>query len=348
MALGEDKGGSGIGATMLVSPTGGNFNAGYPMAYPMPVYSFGGGQNSGGMGFGGDWGSLITLFLLFGLFGGMGNGNGFGGGFGGNYDFPWLLTGQQGINNNTNAGFRDAQLSDSITSVRDGVSGLSTQLCGCCGDMQMSLANGFAGVNSNISNGFAGVNENLCNGFNGVNSSIAAAQSALTQQNYTNQIASLERSYAAQTAQTAGMTALQSQLAQCCCDNRLGTESLRATVLQENCADRYEAANNTRDIIESQTRSTQAILDKLCSLELDNARRENEQLRTELIFARGQASQVAQTADIRAGQLAATNALVQELRQCPIPAQPVYGNTPIWTCSQNVVGNSCGCNGFNG
>ncbi|MBP0975933.1 MAG: hypothetical protein J6P20_07715 [Oscillospiraceae bacterium] len=327
MALGEENGGSGIGATMLVSPTGGNFNAGYPMAYPMPVYSFGGQNNGGGgMGFGGDWGSLITLFLLFGLFGGMGNGNGFGGGFGGNYDFPWLLTGQQGINNNVSDGFRTAQLSDTVTSVRDGISNLSTQLCGCCGDMQMSLANGF----------------------NGVNSSIAAAQSALAQQNYSNQIASLERSYAAQTAQAAGFNGIQSQLAQCCCDNRLGTESLRATVLQENCADRYEAANNTRDIIESQTRSTQAILDKLCSLELDNARRENEQLRTELIFARGQASQTAQTADIRAGQLAATNALVQELRQCPIPAQPVYGSQPIFTCPNNNSGCGCGCNGFNG
>lgn len=326
MALGEENGGSGIGATMLVSPTGGNFNAGYPMAYPMPVYSFGGQNNGGGMGFGGDWGSLITLFLLFGLFGGMGNGNGFGGGFGGNYDFPWLLTGQQGINNNVSDGFRTAQLSDTVTSVRDGISNLSTQLCGCCGDMQMSLSNGF----------------------NGVNSSIAAAQSALAQQNYSNQIASLERSYAAQTAQAAGFNGIQSQLAQCCCDNRLGTESLRATVLQENCADRYEAANNTRDIIESQTRSTQAILDKLCSLELDNARRENEQLRTELIFARGQASQTAQTADIRAGQLAATNALVQELRQCPIPAQPVYGSQPIFTCPNNNSGCGCGCNGFNG
>ncbi|MBP0987638.1 MAG: hypothetical protein J6S92_05100 [Oscillospiraceae bacterium] len=338
MALGEENGGSGIGATMLVSPTGGNFNAGYPMAYPMPVYSFGGQNNGGGgMGFGGDWGSLITLFLLFGLFGGMGNGNGFGGGFGGNYDFPWLLTGQQGINNNVSDGFRTAQLSDTITSVRDGISNLSTQLCGCCSDMQMTTMQGFNGVN-----------QSLCNGFNGVNSSIAAAQSALAQQNYSNQIASLERSYAAQTAQAAGFNGIQSQLAQCCCDNRLGTESLRATVLQENCADRYEAANNTRDIIESQTRSTQAILDKLCSLELDNARRENEQLRTELIFARGQASQTAQTADIRAGQLAATNALVQELRQCPIPAQPVYGSQPIFTCPNNNSGCGCGCNGFNG
>lgn len=324
MALCENEG---VSTTMLVAPTGGNICTGVPMTYTMPVSS---APASGtGMGFGGDWGSLITLFLLFGLFGGMGNG--FGGGFGGGYDFPWLLTGQHGINSNTNSGFRDAQISDNITSVRDGISNLSTQLCGCCGDVQMSLANGFAGVNSN-----------LCNGFNGVNTSINAAQNALAQQNYTNQLASLERSYAAQTAQAAEFNGLQSQLAQCCCDNRLGTESLRATVLQENCANRYEAANNTRDLLESQTRNTQAILDKLCSLELDNARRENEQLRTELIFARGQASQTAQTADIRAGQLAATTALVQELRSCPIPAQPVFGNTPIFSCSQNFAASNAG------
>ncbi|MBO7676281.1 MAG: hypothetical protein J6S49_02030 [Erysipelotrichaceae bacterium] len=113
----------------------------------MPVSPmYGGGGNGGGFGgFGGDWGWIVLLLLLA----GGGWGGGFGGGFGGgaaNYDFPWLLTGQQNINTNTNNGFRDAMINDNITSVRDGISSLSTQLCGCCGDMQMALANGFAGV----------------------------------------------------------------------------------------------------------------------------------------------------------------------------------------------------------
>ena len=113
----------------------------------MPVSPMYGGGNGGfGGGFGGDWGWIILLLLC-----GWGNGGfgGFGGGFGNmmlGYDFPWLLNGQNGINNNVSDGFRTAQLQDSITSVRDGISSLSTQLCGCCGDMQMSLANGFAGV----------------------------------------------------------------------------------------------------------------------------------------------------------------------------------------------------------
>ena len=112
----------------------------------MPVAPMYGGNNGGFGGFGGDWGWIILLLLFagggYGGFGGMG-------GYGNmmlGYDFPWLMTGQQGINTNTNNGFRDAMINDNITSVRDGIAGLSTQLCGCCGDMQMALANGFAGV----------------------------------------------------------------------------------------------------------------------------------------------------------------------------------------------------------
>lgn len=108
----------------------------------MPVAPAYGGGNGFGNGFGSDWAWVILLLLL----GWGNNGNGFGGGFGGNYDFPWLMTGQQNINTNTNNGFRDAMINDGINSIRDGINGLSTQLCGCCGDMQMSLANGFAGV----------------------------------------------------------------------------------------------------------------------------------------------------------------------------------------------------------
>ena len=307
MALGENEG---MSTTMLVSPTGGNINTGY--AYPAPVYALG-NQNGGGMGFGGDWGSLITLFLLFGMFGG--GFGGFGGGYGGfgGYDFPWLLTGQQGINNNTNAGFRDVQISDSITSVRDGISGLSTQLCGCCGDMQMSLANGFSGVNASIN----------------------GAQNALAQQLYTNQLADLERSFAAQTANTAGLTNLSTQLAQCCCDNRAATQDVKFTIAQEECATRATSTANT-----------QAILDKLCQLELDGYKRENDNLRSQLQFANMQASQAAQTSELRTSQATVANQLVQELRSCPIPSQPVYGNSPIFTCAQNVAG-GCGC-GFNG
>lgn len=113
----------------------------------MPVAPMYGGNGGFGNGFGGDGWWIILLLLL------AGNGGwGFGGGFGGagnmalGYDFPWLLNGQQNIMSNTNNGFRDTMINDGITSIRDGIGNLSTQLCGCCSDVQMALANGFAGV----------------------------------------------------------------------------------------------------------------------------------------------------------------------------------------------------------
>ncbi len=311
MALDENNGG--IPATMLVSPSG-----------------YAGGNNGGLFGGGDSWlGILFLIALLNGGWGGFGGfGGGYGammGGFGGMYEFPWLFNGQQNINTNTNNGFRDAMINDNITSVRDGIAGLSTQLCGCCGDMQMAMANGFAGVNLGISNGTAAIQNSLCNGFNGVNSSINGAQNAISQQLYSNEIANLNRSFAEQTANTAGFTTVNT-----------GVADLKYTLASEACTTR--AAN---------TANTQAILDKLCQLELDNYKTQIEakndqigQLRSQLQYANMQASQVDQTAQLRASQATTANQLVNELRSCPIPSQPVYGNQPIFNCNSN---NGCGC-----
>lgn len=273
----------------------------------MPVAPMYGNGGGFGGGFGGDWSSWIILFLIFGMFGGWGNG--FGGGFGGGADlYPWMNQ-----NNQINDGFRDQMMNDNITSIRDGVYGINNQ---------------------------------LCSGFAGVNATVNGAQNAISQQLYTNQLADLERSFAAQTASTAGMNALQSQLAQCCCDNRAATADLKYTVATENCQDRYAAAENTRDIIESQTRSTQAILDKLCALELDGvknqlaqAQRENVGLQNQLNMATLRESQTAQNAFIQQGFSNEVDALYNRLNNCPVPSTPVYGRTPIFTCG----GNGCGC-----
>lgn len=262
------------------------------------------GNNNGGFGFGNDWGWIILLLL----FAGGGWGNGFGGGFGGgNYDFPWLLTGQQNINANTNGGFRDAMLNDGITSVRDGISALSTQLCNFCGDTQMAIAN----LGANIEQG-------------------ANAR----------QIANMQTAFANQTAMNAGFNGLQSQLAQCCCDNRLATCQTQNIVQNEGNATRFADANNTRDIIDSQTRGTQAILDKLCSLELDAKNDTIANLRQQIAMKDLAASQVAQNAFIQQGFTNEVDALYNRLNNCPVPTTPVYGRTPIFTCNQN---NGCGC-----
>ena len=251
----------------------------------MPVSPMGGYGNNG---FGGDWAWIILLLLL-----GWGNngwgGNGFDGGAGSLY--PWMNQTET-----INDGFRDQMLNTNVTSIRDGISGISTQLC-----------NGFAGVNAGVANGFA-------------QAEISAND---------RQMADMNQRFA-----------LQSQLADCCCENRLASCQTQNIVQNEGNATRFADANNTRDIIDSQTRGTQAILDKLCALELDSVKQDNANLRTQLNMASLAASQNAQTASIR-------NEIINELRSCPIPSQPVYGNTPIFTCGGNSgCGCGCGCGNF--
>jgi hypothetical protein len=169
-----------------------------------------------------------------------------------------------------------------------------------------------------------------------VNNSIFGAQTAISQQLNTNELASLNRSFAEQTANMQGFNGVQS-----------GIADLRYTEATEACATRNASAQNTRDIIDSQTRGTQAILDKLCALELDGvkgqlaqAQRENVALQNAVNMATMQASQTAQTAQILQGQNAEVDALYNRLKNCPVNAVPVYGSQPIFTCPNN---NGCGC-----
>jgi len=275
-------------------------NGGTGMYMPVaPAYG-GGGFGNGFGGFGGDgWWVILFLFALM--------GNGWGGGFGGfgggmmnMYEFPWLMNGQQNINANTNEGFRDAMLNDNITSVRDGVSALSTQLCNCCSDVQMSLANGFAGVEQ------------------GANA---------------RQIANMQQAFANQTAMNQGFNNVQSQLAQCCCDNRLATQDLKYTIATEECATRATDTQNTQGILNAINGGIQSIKDQLCQDKIDAKNDEISQLRQEVLYARGQASQVAQNSTI-------INGVYDRLNQCPVGTVPVYGEQPIFTCNNN---NSCGC-----
>lgn len=230
-------------------------------------------------------------------------GNGFDGGAGNLY--PWMNQTET-----INDGFRDQMLNTNVTSIRDGIGDISTQLC-----------NGFAGVNASIANGFA-------------QSEISANA---------RQMADMNQRFA-----------LQSQLADCCCENRLATCQTQNIVQSEGSATRFADANNTRDIIDSQTRGTQAILDKLCALELDGvkaqlaaAERENLGLQNQLNMASFRESQTAQNALITAGFSNEVDALYNRLNSCPVPTTPVYGRTPIFTCGgNNPAGCGCGGNSF--
>lgn len=265
----------------------------------MPVSPYGG--NGGFGGFGDSWAWILLLLVL-----GWG-GNGFGGGYGGG-DFPWLMTGQQNINANTNSGFRDAMINDGITSIRDGISGLSTQLCNCCGDMQMALANGFSGVEQ------------------GANA---------------RQIANMQTAFAGQTAMNQGFNSMQSQLANCCCENRLGIAGLGSDIAREACATRTNDTQNTQAILNTINGGIQSIKDQLCQDKIDAKNDEISALRQQVAMKDLAASQVAQNAFIAQGFSNEVDQLYNRLNNCPVPSTPVYGRTPIFTCNQQ----SCGCGG---
>lgn len=243
------------------------------------------------------------------LYGGAGNG-GIGNGFGG--DWAWIiLLLLLGWGNNGNGGFGG-----------NNGGGLYPWL----------------NQSENVSNGFQNLSTQICNGFSEVQQSMAA-----------NQMANMQQAFAAQTAVNQGFNSVQNQLANCCCENRAGIADLKYTVATENCADRAASYQNTRDIIDSQNRGTQAILDKLCQLELDGVKAQVEakndriaELQTQLNMANLAASQTAQNALIQQGFANEVDQLYNRLNNCPVPSTPVYGRTPIFTCNQN---NGCGCSG---
>ena len=289
------NGSSGITPTVELATTNGTGFYPYPMMYGS---GFG---NSGFFGGDGIW-ALILLALIWG-----GNGNGFGG-FGGNGDFAWLSNGQKDIMTNTNNGFDTLHLSNQVEGVRDGVSALSTQICGSTADVVQAINGGFA------------------------NAEIAANA---------RQIADMQQAFGSQIATLQGFNNLGSRLDDCCCENRLGIANLTSTILSENCADRAAVSDGIRDIITNATANTQRILDQLCNDKIDAKNEKIADLQREILMKDLQASQIEQTATLRLGQEAEVDALYNRLSNCPVPTTPVYGRTPIFTCPNN----GCGCSG---
>lgn len=170
------------------------------------------------------------------------------------------------------------------------------------------------GVGSEVQRGFD--QNSIMAGLSGIRGDIANAQTAAANQNFT----------------------LQTAMQNCCCENRLATSDLKYTVANEGNLTRQAGAANT-----------QAIMDKLCQLELDGIKQNYEgQLRAmqnQLSAAQAEnqslrfaASQGAQTSQIMADNAAQTVALERYLAPTPIPAYQVANPN----CCQNQF-QGCGC-----
>ena len=146
------------------------------------------------------------------------------------------------------------------------------------------------GIQQAVTAGFGDVQTALCSGFSQAEISANARQMADMQQAF----------------------ALQSQLAQCCCDNRLATCQTQNLVQNEGAA--------TRLAIQQQT---QAILDKMCQQEIDNLKAQNIALQNQVNMQALAASQTAQTAALVADNTAQTQYIVNRVAPYPIPAYTV-------------------------
>lgn len=147
-----------------------------------------------------------------------------------------------------------------------------------------------------------------------------------------------------------GTNAIQTQLAQCCCDNKSAIADVKYTIgstgaeisrgvergfadtnynlADKFCQTNFNMQNGTRDVIESNSANTRAILDKLCQME-SNAKDEKI------------AELTARNADLRlaASQAAQNNYLVDKLGyKMPIPAYQVPNPFCNCNCNQNVFG----------
>lgn len=158
---------------------------------------------------------------------------------------------------------------------------------------------------SGIQNSVSGISNQLCNSFAAVESGANARQMANMQQ----------------------MFDLSTQFGNCCCENRLATANLNTAIAQ--------AANS---IIQNQNANTQAIKDQLCQDKIEEKNDLIAQLRSELMYARGQASQDVQTAAIQAGQRALANEVEQYVLPTPRPAYIVQNPN----CCQQYGGCACG------
>ena len=270
-----------------------------------------GGYGDMGFGNGGAWWWIIILFL-FGMNGGWGRGFG---GYG---------NGGDGIGSEVQRGFDQSAVMSGIAGVQSGVQGLATQLCGCCGDMQNTMNQGFSAVQQSLCNGFAGVNAGMANGF---------AQAEIAENG--RQMANMNQ-----------MFGIQSALQQCCCDNRAATADLKYTVATEACADRAAVEGALRDVTAQGVANTQALLntinggiqsikDQMCNDKIDAKNEKITELQQQLYMRDLAASQANQNALIQQGFAAEVDALYNRLNTCPVPTTPVYGRTPIFTCGNN-------------
>lgn len=187
---------------------------------------------------------------------------------------------------------------------------------------QADIQRGFD--NSAVISKLDGITNGLCDGFYAVNNGMLTGFNTIQQAINADTVAGMQNA-----------NAIQSQLANCCCETREAIQGVNFNMAQNTCALQNTMNNNTRDIIDSQNAGTRAILDYLCQDKIATLQAENNDLRIA-------ASQDRQNALLTTAMTAQTNQIINAVNPSPIPAYQVPNpNTYIpYGCGCNT---GCGC-----
>lgn len=189
-------------------------------------------------------------------------------------------------------------------------------------DMQ-TLQNGQTAMAGNVANGFYNLNTSLLTGFGNTNTAM--------QQGFNNIVnGNLQNTYAL-SSQLNNMSAAQ---AQCCCENKMLTESkfaeLNYNLATQASSGRQATTDAARSIIENDNANTRSILDFLTQSKIDS-------LATENAVLKGQVSQYNQNAY-----------LLEQLRPTPIPSYIVTSPYQAVNYGVTAYGNfGCPTAGYN-
>lgn len=268
-------------------------------------------NNGNNDAWGGNWSSWIILFLIFAVFGGRGFGfSGYGANEGGG----------------SGAVVDNYVLSSDFGQVERKLDGIANGICDSTYALNNTITNGFAAAQNTMTQGFAGLN------------------TGIVTQGYENR-------NAIQNAQVSAMqsaNAIQTQLAQCCCDNKSAIADVKYSMaMNANNTDRtidavnynlttqasgigrqlergfadtnYNMATNTCNITQEIHKVGDRIIEYMVNDKNQTLRDENQALR------------------LSASQSAQNNYLISQLRPQPSPAYVVPN--PYCNCN-----NGCGCN----
>lgn len=183
--------------------------------------------------------------------------------------------------------------------------------------IQQGLCDGFYAMNTGMLNGFAGVDNAICNlGYN-----VQQGLNTLGVQNMQGNFALQQSINAGTVAGMQNTNAIQTQLAECCCENRTGQMQLANQMQADTCALQNTIQNTTRDIIDVNNCNTRSILDFLVNSRMQDLQTENQNLK------------------LAASQERQNNYLVNTLR----PFTGGYGYGSGYGPFNNGCGCNCGC-----